>query len=255
MIFRTLNVLCAGLLLASNAAVRADERSPRVTTWEAEAGVLQTQNMEISGYQQQNATDGWDSTDPTARLEYWRNREGTWNYGVVLQPLYASYSGTIEHDLNAKGQFFEAGTKGTLDYQFHTLRFSANYPLLTSKKGDYLRAGGSLVARYFNAKLETANAAFDDTNFIVVPLVNLESGIALTPRHSLFVRADLLPGIDGNVFLDGLYDVLVAFRTPLERSRSVDVGVRLFFGGYDPDAADDYANRIFFVGVVGRYSF
>ena len=255
MTFRAPLGLCAGLLLLSNASAQAEDRSPRVTTWEAEAGILQTQNMEIRGYQQQNATDGWDSTDPTARLEYWRNREGTWNYGVVLQPIYASYSGTIQNDLNAKGQFFKAGAKGSLDYQFHTLRFSANYPLLTSKNGNYLRAGGSLVARYFNAKLETATASFDDTNFIVVPLVNLESSIALTPRHSLFVRADLLPGIDGDVFLDGLYDVLVAFRTPLEHSRSVDVGVRLFFGGYDPDEADDYANRIFFVGVVGRYSF
>jgi len=247
--------LLAGVLALTSTAVRAEEPSPRVPSWEVEAGVLQTENMEIRGYQEKNATDGWDKTIPTGRLEYWLRREDAWNYGVVLQPIYASYSGTIQNDLNAKGQFFQAGDKGTLDYQFHSLRVSANYPVLTSKEGNYLRLGGSLVARYFNAKLKTGTASIDDTNFIVVPLINVESDVVLTSRHSLFFRADFLPGIDGSVFLDGLYDVLLAFRTPLERSRNVDFGVRLFFGGYDPNKVDDYANRIFFAGVVGRYTF
>ena len=249
------HALLTGVLTLSSTAVWAEEPSPRAPAWEVEAGVLQTENMEIRGYQEKNATDGWDSTIPTARLEYWWKKEGAWNYGVVLQPIYASYSGTIQNDLNAKGQFFQAGDKGTLDYQFHSLRFSANYPVLTSTRGDYLRLGGSLVARYFNAKLETATASIDDTNFIVVPLIDVESDVALTSSHSLFFRADFLPGIDGSVFLDGLYDVLLAFRTPLERSRNVDFGVRLFFGGYDPDEVDDYANRIFYAGIVGRYTF
>ena len=247
--------LLAGMLVLASNAVRAEATDPRVTAWEIEAGVLQTENMEIHGYQEKNATDGWDSTIPTARLEYWWKKQSAWNYGVVLQPIYASYSGTIQNDLNAKGQFFEAGDKGTLDYQFHSLRFSANYPVLTSKEGNYLRLGGSLVARYFNAKLKTATASIDDTDFLVIPLINVESNLALTSRHSLFFRADFLPGIDGNVLLDGLYDVLLAFRTPLDRSRNVDFGVRLFFGGYDPDKVDEYANRIFFAGVVGRYTF
>lgn len=57
--------------------------------------------------------------------------------------------------------------------------------------------------RYFNAKLRTATASVDDTNFIVVPLINVESAVALASSHRLFVRADFLPGIDGGVFLDG----------------------------------------------------
>jgi DivIVA domain-containing protein len=247
--------LLAGMLLLSSTAVRSEEPSPRVSTWEVEAGFLQTENMEIHGYQQGNATDGWDSTIPTARLEYWWNREDAWDYGVVLQPIFASYSGTFQNDLNAKGQFFKAGEKGTLDYQFHSLRFSANYPVLTSQHGNYLRLGGSLVARYADVRLKSATASIDDTNFIVVPLINVESDVALGSRHSLFFRTDFLPGIQGSLFLDGLYDVLLAFRTPLERSRNVDFGVRLFFGGYDPDEVDEYANRIFFAGVVGRYTF
>jgi len=244
------------LLLVPCAAALAEELNARSSRWEVEAGVLRTRNMEIHGYHQANATDGWESTDPTVRLEYWSKKQGGWNYGLVLQPLYASYDGTIQHELNNKGQVFHEGDDGSLDYQFHTLRFSANYPVLVSGSGEsYLRLGGSVVARYAKVKLRTSNASFDDTNFIAIPLANVEAQAALTSKHSLFFRADFLPAIDGNVFLDGLFDVLFAFRTSLDNKRTLDIGTRLFFGGYDPNKIDDYANNIFFEGLVARYSF
>ena len=247
-------VLVAAALLMS-AAGRADEPNARVASWEVEAGVLQTMNMEISGYRQGNATEDWESTDPTFRLEYWWKQEQAWNFGLALQPLYASYEDTIQNDLTAKGQVFRAGDDATLDYQFHTLRFTANYPLLRSADGSYLRLGGSVVARYADIDLKSATASINDTNFLVVPLLNVESDLRLSAKHSLFFRADFLPGIDGDLLRDGLYDTLLAYRMKLERSRKVDFGVRLFFGGYDPHKADDYANRIFYAGLVGRYEF
>lgn len=250
---RQMALVTAVWLLSS--AARAEEPNVRIASWEVEAGVLQTVNMEISGYQQKNATDGWKSAEPTARLERWWSKEGAWNYGLVLQPLYATYHDTIQNDLNAKGAYFRAGDVANLDYQFHTLRFTANYPLLRSENGSYLRLGGSVVSRYADIRLTSATASIDDTNFIVVPLLNVESDMRFTANHSVLLRADFLPGIDGDLLRDGLYDVLVAYRTSLARSRKLDFGVRLFFGGYDPDEANDYANRIFYAGVVGRYAF
>jgi hypothetical protein len=63
-----------------------------------------------------------------------------------------------------------------------------------------------------------------------------------------------LPAIDGNVFLDGLFDVLFAMRKHMEDGSTWDAGIRLFFGGYDPKQVDDYANKIFFNAAVVRYS-
>jgi hypothetical protein len=73
--------------------------------------------------------------------------------------------------------------------------------------------------------------------------------------YSLFARTDFLLGIDGNVFLDGLYDIFFGVRRKFGSGNDIDFGVRLFFGGYDPKKVDDYANRIFFSSLVMRYSF
>lgn len=88
----------------------------------------------------------------------------------------------------------------------------------------------------------------------MLPLANAEWNVALNAKHSVFGRVDFLPSPNGNVFLDGLFDVLFAFKTNLDQRKSVDAGVRLFFGGYDPNKPDDFANRVFFIAAVARYS-
>jgi hypothetical protein len=50
-----------------------------------------------------------------------------------------------------------------------------------------------------------------------------------------------------------LFDAFAGVRKRLTRGSTLDVGVRLFFGGYDPDRKDDYGNRIFLQGFVVRY--
>ena len=100
---------------------------------------------------------------------------------------------------------------------------------------------------------KTDSGSFHDTNFIAFPLVNFESELPLYHEYVFFTRGDFLPSIDGNVFLDGLFDVLFALRRYIGGASSVDVGIRLFFGGYDPKKPDDYANKIFFNGAVVRY--
>jgi hypothetical protein len=227
----------------------------RLNRYEIEGGVLFTQNMEIHGYQQPNATAGWNSYDPTVRFEYWSVRNEGWNFGVVVQPIYTRYADPLTADLNYNGSVYHAGDPGTLDYQFHTLRFTANHRVVSStSRESYLRLGVSGVARYADLKFKTPTASFHRTDFLVLPLANAEWNAALNAKHSVFGRADFLPSPNGNVFLDGLFDVLFAVKTNLDGTKSVDAGVRLFFGGYDPNKPDDFANRVFFVAAVARYS-
>jgi len=223
--------------------------------FEVEAGLVATRNMEIRGFNQGNATQDWSKSGPTLRLEYWRTKQNDWNYGLIVQPLSLGYQDTLKSDLSAKGKTFRSGDRASLDYQFPTVRLSANKPIFQSNDGSYLRAGGSAVVRYAKVELSGGGQSFSDTNLIVVPLINIEASKPIGSGYSLFTRSDFLPGIGGNVFLDGLYDIYFGVRKKMSPINDLDVGVRLFFGGYDPKKADDYANRIFFNSLVVRYSF
>jgi hypothetical protein len=220
---------------------------------EVEAGLISTRGMMISGYGQDDATNGWGQTAATLRLEYWRVKEGDWNYGVVLQPLSVSYADTLTADFSAKGQTFNAGDAATMDYQFHTIRFSANKPFFGESKEGSLRLGGSLLARYAEVTFSGSGQSFTDSHFMVIPVFNIEATRKLGEDLEFVTRSDFLPGHRGNVFLDGLFDVYFGLRRKTGETSQVDAGVRLFFGGYDPRRPGDFANRIFFNSLVLRY--
>jgi hypothetical protein len=233
-------------------ALQAQERTDH---FEIEAGVVSTRNMEIKGFNQGNSTQGWSKSAPTIRLEYWRVKESDWNYGLVIQPLSIRYQDTLKSDLSVKGKSFKSGDPATLDYAFSTLRLSANKSIFQGSDESYVRAGGSAVVRYAKVALSGSGQSFSDTNWIVIPLINIEAKYPLGQGYSLFSRSDFLPAIDGNIFLDGLYDVYFGFRKKINQRNNLDVGIRLFFGGYDPKKAEDYANRIFFKSLIVRYTY
>jgi hypothetical protein len=253
----TATALLALAMVAAAAPAAAQPGSDgRTIRWEVEGGVVGTRNMEIRGFGQPSATEGWSGLAPTARIEAWSvAADGAgWNWGVALQPLYVRYSERLTANLDAKGQTFTAGAPATLDYQFHTLRFTGNRRVLASGDGkDWLRLGASVAIRYADISLRSGDAGFRDTNLIAIPLLNVESRVGLGGPWAWTTRADLLPSPEGKVFLDGLFDVYTGVRRDLGGGQAVDVGVRLFFGGYDPKTPNDYANRIFFNAVVARY--
>ena len=80
--------LAAALLFLTLNPASAQERNSR---FEIEAGLITTQNMQIQGYNQGNATEGWKKSGADLRVEYWSTRQNGWNYGVVLQPLNLNY--------------------------------------------------------------------------------------------------------------------------------------------------------------------
>ncbi len=230
------------------------EAQERENRYEVEAGMITTSNMEIYGYGQANATQGWKANGFTYRLEYWNIKQDGWNFGAVFQPLDLNYSSKLTSNLNAKNNVFVNGNNATLNYQFPTMRFTGNYPVYGSDSGNYLRAGGSAIIRYAKVGLSSSTGSFSDTNLIPIPTINLETSTAIGGNYSLFTRSDFLPSIGGNVLWDGLYDVYFGVRKKLNGGATLGAGMRLFFGGYTTSTPGDYSNKIFFKSYVIRYT-
>jgi len=226
--------------------------------WEfqIEGGLLQTSLFDVQGFGQNNATEGWESLDPTVRLEFWSKNPEGWNFGTALQPLYVRYKGVFQSQLNAEGKTFNAGQEGKIDFQFHSVRESFNYPLIGNDLAPfYLRGGISLIGRYAQIDIQGSGNAYRGTNFIVLPLINLETKIQLSEQLALMFAGDFVPGIKGDLLTNSLYDLLFSVKYFTAQRDSFDMGVRLFFGGYDPEKADFFANRIFQAAYVLRFNF
>lgn len=226
-----------------------------VERFEVEGGVISTNTMSIQGFNQANATEGWSKSAPTVRLEYWRVKENDWNYGVIYQPLALQYKDTLKSNLNYDGQVFNAGDLGTLDYQFPTFRLTGNKPIYQGEDGSYIRAGGSAIVRYASVALSAGGKSFSDTGLAVVPVINVEATKPIGQGYNFFTRSDFLPIFGRDLFSEGFYDVFLGVRKKLDRGKDFDLGLRLFFGGYDPKKQDEYANKIFFNSFVVRYNF
>lgn len=231
------------------------DNSNKKINFEIESGFLTTKQIEFSGYQQGNATENWKSTTPTFRFEWWNTRPKKWKIGGSVQPVYFKYADTIKNDLNYKGKVYLKGEAATLVYQFHNATLTANYPIIFKNNLAYLRLGGTFIYRYADINFRSESNSFRDKNFIIFPLLNYEFSAHLFKNVSLFSRADFLPSLTQNVFLDGLFNVYFGIRSELKTDRKIDLGTRMFFGGFDENKPDDYANRTFFYGIVARYAF
>ncbi len=235
--------LCALYLTAQPA------HPEKTDTTEVELGVLRIRNFELASFERNDATEDWRKTIPTARLEYWKNNSEGWNYGVALQPIYFTISNTLKDRIDYKGTTLNAGDPAKLTYQFHNARFTGNYPVLQSGES-YLRIGGSAILRYANVHLATPSAEFTSVNTLLIPIPNIEAKLSMGADYSLLLRSDFFPAKAGY----GLYDVLLALRQE-NKHQPWDVGLRLFWGGYDPKELGNFRNKIFLGGLVMRKSF
>lgn len=212
-----------------------------------ETGALFAPRMDIHGYNQSNATAGWSTVSPTLRAEAWLTRPDALNLGITAQPILLNFRDTIANPLTYRGRNFVAGEPGKLRYNFSSLRLTANYDVWAGEATE-LRLGASIIARYAGVELSSPSARFNRTNFLVVPLLNIEFSQRLDERFSLVARADLFPAARNA----GLYDIFAGLRYRLEGGRAIEFGSRTFFGGYLPARVNDFGNRIVFQGVVGR---
>ena len=241
-----------------NTETLADHRplpTKKTTSFQVEVGALFTRNFEISGYGQRNATSGWKGTSPDFRLEYWTGLDRQWKQGFVFQPLDVQYKEKLTSDFTAKGQIFSSGSDASFRYMFPSIRWTKNRRIVSGSEGDELRFGGTVLVRYGDVNFASGGGGFHDRNLIIFPLLNLEGKKHFSQSLSVFSRVDFLTSPTAGLFLDGLFDGLIAIRKEHSDGTSYDFGIRLFLGGYDPKPPGDYANRINYSAVVLRRNF
>lgn len=219
----------------------------------AEAGILTATNFVLSSMGKNNVTSGWKRKPiPTVRGEFWHRKATSWNFGAVLLPVYFRSSGNLKDDLVIKGTSFQKDASVKLDYQFHNFRVSANYPVLdNNEETSYLRIGASVISRYVEIKLVSANKTGRNINFIFFPIVNLDTSVAVGNEQAIVFRLDTFPTIN---FQDGLYDLFLGHRLG-QQAKAWEYGTRLFWGGYSPNEAAENNNRIFLAGISVRKNF
>lgn len=245
--------LLATLLALGGAPASADILDLSAHRWSfvAEAGLQWQSQMDIHGYRQSNATDGWDTPAPAIRAEAWLARSDALNLGVVIQPQALAYRDILSSRLDYRGNVFLPGQAAALRYDYGSLRFTANYPLWAEGGSASLRAGASLLLRYVDLELSTPTARLRSSDLVVAPLLNLEGGVRLNEDFSVVARADLFPALRGA----GFYDIFAGLRHAAGGDRAFEFGARIFLGGYLPEQANEFGNRVLWQSVVARFVF
>lgn len=216
----------------------------------AEAGARFPTSIDTSGPNQPNATKDWTGPGAQYRAEAWLTKPGGLNLGLVLAPFDQTFRGTLSANVNTKGQSLVAGQPGTLNFQFPSGRLTANYPVWSRGETE-LRLGGSLIVRYAEQTLKSDQGRIKNVNTLGLPLLNIDARTGLGGGLSAVVRADLLPAGSGT----GIYDVFYGLRRPVDERRAVELGGRLFAGGFFPNDPKYLNSRVVFNGVVLRLVF
>ncbi len=222
-------------------------------TWSfvAEAGPQFTPVLNISGANQSNATANWGGVGVDGRLEAWLTRPDKLNLGVVIQPVFETFKGNLTSNAMVKGQRFLQGAPASLDFQFPSVRVTANYPVWSNGTAE-LRLGGSIILRYAAETLTSGKSRAVFTNTLALPMINAEATARLGGPWSAVFRADLLPSWNAT----GLYDAFLGVRYAVgEAGRAVEFGSRTFYGGFEPNDTSFLNNKVLFQSVVVRLIF
>ena len=243
--------LCLALLVTPPA--RAEglfDFSEHRASFVLEGGARIGSSLDTSGPNQPNATQGWTGTSFQYRAEAWLTRPGALNLGLVLAPFDQSFRGTLSANVDTKGQHLLAGQPGSLNFQFPSGRVTANYPVWARGETE-LRLGGSVILRYAEQTLRSGQGRIKNVNTLALPLLNIEARTGLGDGFAAVLRADLLPAGNGT----GIYDAFYGIRRPLDDRRAIEVGGRLFAGGFFPNDPKYLNSRVLFNGVVLRVEF
>ena len=252
-LFFIIPILAAAVSGSAAPAAASDwfDLSQHKWSFVVEAGPQFAPSLEVSGAYQANATHGWSGTNPDIRLEAWFNRPGGLDLGVVVQPLFDKFSGTLSNDVNVKGQHFTGGAPASFDFQFPSVRFTGNYPVWSDGNAE-LRLGASLIVRYTSETLTSGPQRVQVTNTLGLPLLNIQGKIGLGGRWSGVAAADFLPAENGTGIYDAFIGVHYAFD---DRGRAVELGARTFYGGFVPNNSSFLNNRILLESVALRLLF
>jgi hypothetical protein len=211
-----------------------------------EVGTFRTDTFSISSGESADATEGWDSDlNPTVRFERWSDRSGeSWSFGLIVQPFQVNYEDKLTADLKIDETLFNKGDSAKINFQFHNIRLTANYPIFTWGES-FLRLGITIVSRYAGIEYTANNGTEKEDGILTIPLANIMLFQKFSQQTSFSIQGDFLSSGVGSV-----YDFFFG-----PRFGSWEIGARAFWGGFEPKKTGTSNSQIFFSAIVLRKYF
>ncbi len=222
--------------------------SSRADSFIFEGGLLTSQKIEVSSGTNPSATSGWDpGAVPTVRAEYWLKDPDSFDFGLTLAPLVFNTSENLTSDITVSGVTLPKGTFTGLNFQFHNVRLSGNYPVLRWNEGQSdLRFGVTGLFNYARFTFTSQNVRTVENDFLAVPILRVDLTQSIGSGRSLLLRGDFLPL---SLSLDsGFFDFFLGMK--FER---FEPGLRFFWGGFRDAASPETSNATFFSSAVLRF--
>ena len=153
---------------------------------------------------------------------------------LLIAPLGIEGDGTLADSVDFAGETFAPGPVDAA-YKFNSYRLTYRYLLHDGERWQW-RLGFTAKVRDARIALAQPGRAAEKTDVGVVPLLNLNGSVALSPRLRLELDADGLAAPQGRAF-----DVALKGRYALGSRAELAAGYRTVEGGADNDEVYTFA--------------
>lgn len=240
---RTLPLMVTGFLLLATTQLRAG-------TFIFEGGILSSQNISVSSGANPDATSGWDpGLVPTVRGEYWIAGPARFDFGLTVAPLVFGTSDRLTSDITVSGVTLPQGAFAGLNFGFHNVRLSANYPVLRWNEGaSSLRLGVTGVLNYARFVFTSQELRTVENDFLAVPIARVDLTQSIGSGNAFVIHGDFLPLSPS--LETGFFDFFVGLKF-----KRLEPGLRFFWGGYRDATSSQTSNSTFFSSMTLRAVF
>jgi hypothetical protein len=163
----------------------------------------------------------------------------------IVAPLRVDGSGTFDQPVSFAGATFAPGVSTTGKYKFDTYRLGYRYLFLATRAWR-LRAGGTLLVRDAEIKLEQDGVTASDSDVGVVPLINFLAEWLFAGRWRAILDFEGLAGGPGRAL-----DLALKVRYDLTDRWYLGGGYRLLEGGADTDEVYNFSWFNYAIVTVG----
>lgn len=171
---------------------------------------------------------------PVGRVTYEVDLDDRHGLRFLYAPIRTDGRGTLSKPVDFAGTSFAAGPADAR-YVFDTYRLAYRYRFYRSERWDW-RGGVTILARDAEIEVEQGGASARDTDFGLVPLLNLTGECALDDRWTAVLDVEGAGSPQGRAV-----DAALTLGYDLEDDLRLSFGYRTIEGGADNDSVYTFA--------------
>jgi len=171
---------------------------------------------------------------PVGRVTYEIDLDERHGLRLLYAPIRTDGRGALSKPVDFAGTSFAAGP-AEARYVFDTYRLGYRYRFFRSPRWDW-RAGVTLLARDAEVEVQQGGASARDTDFGLVPLVNLTGEYAIDERWTAVLDVEGAGAPQGRAV-----DAAITLGYDLEDDLRLSFGYRTIEGGADNDSVYTFA--------------